>query len=132
MFQEIGRGKVPENPNAYIYAIARNVLARQRRREIAERAALDEYRRHVTADTGRSASHIFDAEPLKEALTSEAERVLKTAAANLPAKHADLIALRVIEGLSTKQIAQRTNCSENAVRKRIRKVRTILRRLHPE
>ena len=132
MFQELGQGKVSENPNAYIYSIAKNILAKHRRREIAEHAALEEYCRRVTTDNRRSASRALDTGPSEETPTAEAERILRTVAARLPPKDAELVTLRFLEGLSTKQIAQRRSCSENAVRKHIRKLRAILRRFDRE
>jgi RNA polymerase sigma factor (sigma-70 family) len=132
VFQVLGQAKVPEDPKMYIYAIARNILAKHRRRRIAENAALDEYCRRVTTDNGRSASHILDTDLSEKARTAETERILKTAAARLPAKDAELVTLRFLEGLSVKQVAQRMNCSENAVRKHIRKLRPILRRFDRE
>jgi RNA polymerase sigma-70 factor (ECF subfamily) len=132
VFEELGRAKVPKDPNTYIYAIARNILAKHRRREIAERAALDEYCRRVTSDGGRSTPDPFDTGRATEALSVEAERILKTVVAKLPPKDAELLTLRFMEGLSTKEMAKRVNCSEEAVRKRIERLRAVLRRLCPE
>jgi RNA polymerase sigma factor (sigma-70 family) len=132
VFQELGRGKVPEDSNRYICAIARNILARHRRHKIAEHGALDEYCRRVTADNRRSSSHALDTGPSREAPTAEAERILRTVVAKLSPKDAELVTLRFIEQLSIKQVAQRTNCSENAVSKRLQKLRPILRRLYRE
>jgi RNA polymerase sigma-70 factor, ECF subfamily len=128
VFQELGQAKVPEDPRTYIYAIARNILSKHRRHKIAEHAALDEYCRRVTADDGRSVSHTLDARTSQETPTGEAEQIMRTVAARLPPKDAELVTLRFLEGLSAKQVAKRMNCSENAVRKHIRKLRTILRR----
>jgi RNA polymerase sigma factor (sigma-70 family) len=129
VFQELGHANVPEDPHAYIYAVARNMLSQHRRRAIAERTALGEYGRRVTSDDRRSGSHTLDAGLSEEAATGEGEQVLAMVAARLPAKDAELVILRFIRGLSSKQVAQRMNCSENAVRKRIRKLRPLLRRL---
>jgi RNA polymerase sigma-70 factor (ECF subfamily) len=118
VFQVLGQAKVPEDPNTYIYAIARNLLSKHRRR--------------VTTDNGRSISPAHDTGPSEEASTGEAERILKTVAARLPARYAELLTLRFIEGLSTRQVAQRMSCSENAVGKRLRKIRAILRRFDRE
>ncbi len=132
VFQALGQGPVPEDPGTYIHAVARNVLSRHLRRTMTEHAALDEYCRRVIVDNGRSASYVYDTEPSAEASTAAAERILKMAAARLPAKCAQLIGPWLIEGLSVKQIAQQMNCSENAVRKRIRRIRAGLRRFRPK
>jgi len=129
VFRELGQAPVPQNRNAYIYAIARNILARHRRREIAEHAALDEYCRRVTTDRGCSASHALDTEPSEGTSTAEAERILKTITARLPPKDAELMTLRFVEGLSIKEVAQRTNRSEDAVRRRIDRLRAAVRLL---
>lgn len=129
VFRELGKAPVPQNRNAYVYAIARNILAQHRRHEIAEHAALDEYCRRVTTECGCSASHALDTEPSEEAPTAEAERILKTITARLPPKDAELMTLRLVEGLSIKEVAQRTNRSEDAVRRRIDRLRAAVRLL---
>ncbi|MCL5282245.1 MAG: sigma-70 family RNA polymerase sigma factor [Planctomycetes bacterium] len=132
VFRELGQAKVPEDPKTYIYAIARNILARRRRREFAERAALDEYGRRVTSENSHSTPDPFAAGPATEALSVEAEQILRTAIATLPPKDAELFTLRFMEGLSTKEVAHRMNCSEEAVRKRMERIRAVLRRLCAE
>jgi RNA polymerase sigma factor (sigma-70 family) len=132
VFQELGQGNVPEDPKAYIYAIARNILAKHRRHKIVEQAALGEYCRRVTSDDGRSAPDPFDARPTTEAPSVEAERILGTAIAKLPPKDAELVALRFIQGLPVRRVARRMSCSEDAVRKRIERLRAVLRRLYRE
>ena len=129
VFQELGHGKVPEDPNTYIYAIARNVLFKHRRRKIAEHGVLDEYCRRVTTERGCSASHALDTEPSEGTSTAEAERILETITARLPPKDAELMTLRFVEGLSIKEVAQRTNRSEDAVRRRIDRLRAAVRLL---
>ncbi len=130
VFQELGHAKVPEDPNTYIYAIARNILARRRRYRIVERAALDEYCRRVITDRGHSTSRILDRGPVEEDPTTEAERVLRTAIAKLPPKDGELVTLRFIQGFSVRRVAQRMSCSEDVVRKRIERLRPVLRRLY--
>lgn len=132
IFQELGQGKVPEHPNAYLYAIAKNVLARYCRRKMAERAALDEYRRYVTVRDDHPPDPALDASPAEEDATTAAQQILRTVAARLPPKDVALVTLRFIEGLSVRQVAQRMGCSENAVSKRIEKIRALLRRLNRE
>jgi RNA polymerase sigma factor (sigma-70 family) len=120
VFQELGQAKVPEDPKAYIYAIARNIFARRRRREIAEHAALGEYCRRVTSE---------DAGPATEALSVEVGQILQTVLAKLPPKDAELFTLWFMQELSAKEVAQRLDCSEEAVRKRIERLRPVARRL---
>ena len=132
VFRELGQAPVPQNRNAYIYAIARNVLAQHRRHKKREQVALEEYRQRVTTDSGSSASHALDTEPPEGTSTAEAERIFKIITARCPPKDAELVALRFIEGLSIRQVAQRMGCSENAISKRIEKLRAFLREFHQE
>ena len=129
VFQELGHGKVPEDPNTYIYAIARNVLFKHRRRKIAEHGVLDEYCRRVTTENEHRTYHAPDAGPSEEDPTAEVERIIRTVSARLPAKYAELMALRFSKGLSAKELAPLMNCSEDAVQKRIQRLRAVLRQL---
>jgi RNA polymerase sigma factor (sigma-70 family) len=126
VFQELGRAKVPEDPNTYIYAIARNMLAKHRQRKITEHTVLGEYCRRVIADNGPS--HVLDAVS-KEAPITGAEHILRTVIARLPPRDGELVTLRFIQGLSVKRVARRMRCSEDAIRKRIERLRAVLRRL---
>jgi RNA polymerase sigma-70 factor, ECF subfamily len=130
VFQELGQAQVPQNRNAYIYAVARNVLAQHRRRKIREQVGLEEYRRRVTTAAGRLASRPSGAGQSEEALNTEAEQILKTITARLPPKDAELVTLRFLDGLSIRQVAQRTNRSEDGVRRRIDRLRAALRPLY--
>ncbi|MCL5283076.1 MAG: sigma-70 family RNA polymerase sigma factor [Planctomycetes bacterium] len=132
VFQELGRANVPENPNAYIYGIARNILSQQRRREIAERAALGEYSRRLTSDDRCIGADTLDTRLSEGAEIGAAERILNMVAPRLPARDRELTTLRFLEGLPVKQVARRLNCSENAVRKCLRKVKAVMRRLYAE
>ena len=132
IFRELGQSKVPEHPNAYLYAIAKNVLARHRRRQIAERAALDEYRRYVTIRDVHLVEPALDAGRPEEDPTTTAQHILRTVAARLPPRDVAVMALRLIEGLPVRQLAQRMGCSENAVSKRMEKIRALLRGLNRE
>lgn len=132
VFREIGQRTLPKDPNTYIYAVARNILSTYRKRQGTERAALGEYAHMVTTENEHRALEASDIGPSQEDAAAEAERILKNAAARLPAKYAELMTLRFIEGLSVKQTAQRMNCSQDVVRKRVQRLRAMLRRFERE
>ena len=132
VFVELARAKVPEEPLAYLDAIARNVLAHYRRRRATEQAALAGYRRDTELATKgvKWPEAIGDLSPRDS--TESVKGILMAVVRRLAPKDAELVTLRFLEGLSTKQVAQRMSCSEDAVRKRVERLRVVLRRLEPE
>ncbi len=107
----LGRGELVREPRAYVYFVARQVLAQFRLR--ARQSP-------VTYDSGLAGQW----EPLRGELArdgvadglmalSEAEHVM----AALPPLHARVFALRTFEGLSWAQIAERLEISVHTVKK---------------
>jgi DNA-directed RNA polymerase specialized sigma24 family protein len=73
VFQTLAQGDIPRDPRTHLYAIARNLFSRHRRRAIAERAALDEYRRHVATDDMHPDFDAIDPGLLEEGPTLDEE-----------------------------------------------------------
>jgi RNA polymerase sigma factor (sigma-70 family) len=132
VLEELGQGGVPQNAKAYIYTIAKNILARHRRQRTAERTALEEYCRRVTADNRRSASPPLETGLSEETPNFETQQILRAVLARLPPRDVQLLTLRFLEGLSVRQVARRIKCTENAVSKRVGRLRSILRRFDSE
>jgi len=132
VFKELARCRVPSEPKTYVLAIARNVLARYRRRMTREQAALGAYSQHCKADREAVESNALGEGRPEESLADELDRFLKTTAHKLSAGSSELVELRFREGLSVRQIARRMKCSEDAVWKRLQRLRAILRRDHRE
>lgn len=118
VFEELTRGPTPENPRAYVRAVARNILARHLRRKERELRVLRELLQLAAPD------------PLYLEGPSETERqdVLKDMAAALGPQRMDLLKWRYMEELSIKEIAARLGCSEPAVHKRLQRIIQFLRR----
>jgi RNA polymerase sigma factor (sigma-70 family) len=129
VFRELGQGRAPKEPNAYIYAIARNILSWHRRRKMAELAVLDEYCRRVVSENRHSPYHAPGAGSHEGDPAVEVKRIIETVTAKLPAKHVELLTLRFSKGLSARELAPLMKCSEDAVQKRIQRLRVVLRRL---
>ena len=132
VFVELTRAKVPEEPLPYLQAIARNVLAQYRRRRAGEKAALAGYRRHTELATEGAKSSDATRDLAQGDSRESVKGILMAVVRKLPPRDAQLVTLRFIEGLSVREVAQRMNCSPNAVSKRLQKLRPILRRLYRE
>lgn len=110
VFDQLSRGPAPENPRAYIGAIARNLLARHLREKQKELARL---RRLLdTIRKGDFADH-----PGDTSAPSECEDILNDIATSLPAESMELLKMRFFEDLSPREMAARLGCSEQAIHK---------------
>jgi RNA polymerase sigma factor (sigma-70 family) len=132
VFVELARAKVPEEPLPYLQAIARNVLAQYRRRRATEQAALAGYLGYKQIAAEGSQGQEVTGDPPPGDSRESVKGTLMAVVRKLPPKDAELVTLRFLEGLSTKQVAQRMSCSEDGVRKRVERLRVVLRRLEPE
>jgi len=73
-----------------------------------------------------------DPGPSQSAAHAERNRNLREHVARLPGKYRDVLVLRYLEGLSGKECARLLECSETALRTRLKRARRLLRsRLHP-
>ena len=121
------RGEVPGSGRAWLYAIARHLLARHRdagRRET-------EARRKLGIPIKSSS---YDASDWAGGLDGAAsEACIKTALEELPDEQRDAVRLRVIEELGYDEIAARLGCSSGAARTRVsRGLRTLHAQLQGE
>jgi RNA polymerase sigma-70 factor, ECF subfamily len=129
VFRELGQAKVPENAKAYIYAIARNLFAQRRRRELAEQDTLAEYLRHAASVHVEAQWRDATTDPPTEDSREQVERLLGMLADRLSPEDMELVTLRFLEELTTEEVAQRLRCSEEALRKRLERIRAALRPL---
>ncbi len=130
IFIELTRTEIPEKPLPYLQAIARNILAQYRRRKLAEQAALARYLRDKQLPARETKRQEVTEDPPQGDSKEGVERILMTLVRQLSPQDAELVTLRFVEGLSIKEVAQRLGCSPGAVRKRIGRLRTVLRRLY--
>ena len=107
----LGRGELVREPRAYVYFVARQVLAQFRLRASQNPAVYD------SRLVGHSEQHPLEPGPDMVAdrlmALSEAEHVLNA----LPPMHAQVFVLRTFEGLSWVQIAERLSISAHTVKK---------------
>lgn len=129
VFIELARAKVPEEPLPYLRAIARNVLAQHRRRKLREEAALAGYLGYQQFTAEDRKEQQVKEDPPPGDLGEDVTEILTALLRRLSPGDAELVTLRCTEGLSVKDVAGRMHCSENALRKRIRKLRPLVRRL---
>jgi RNA polymerase sigma factor (sigma-70 family) len=127
VFQELGRGRIPDDPHTYVYGIARNVLSKYYRRLSGERAGFVEYCRHAATGNEHSPEGTSSMGALEGHTVEEVERILRDAATRLAPAYRELAILRFSRGLSTKELASLSHCSEDAMRKRIQRLRAMLR-----
>jgi RNA polymerase sigma factor (sigma-70 family) len=105
----------------YSSRIALRVALRARRRH-----KLDLFRRDVLARLGHDDEH--GAPPSAEAEAERRRLVLRNLLEELPEEQADVLALRVMLGLSLEEVAQATGAPLNTVRSRVRLAKEALRR----
>ena len=132
VFVQLARTKIPEKPLPYLQAIARNVLAQYCRRRATEQAALAGYLGYKQIAAEGSQGQEVTGDPPPGDSRESVKGILMAVVRKLAPKDAELVTLRFFEGLSIKQVARRLGCSENAVGKRLQKLRIILRRLYRE
>lgn len=115
------RGLTEEDQAAWLFGIARHVLARYLRRGKAERRALRRLGVEVPSIEPDDVSRVMALAGLKELRGAVAQELDA-----LPATHREAVWLRVIEELSYEAVAQRLAITEPAARARVsRGLRTI-------
>ena len=119
------RKGVPENPGGWLHRVAHNNIIDQFRRSgVAEAHA---------RDTWRPSSHEPGEGHLTGEILDEELRMLFVCCdENLPTRTRLVLALKILCGFSTKEIAFRLLSNEEAVGKRIRRGREQLRKLAPD
>jgi RNA polymerase sigma factor (sigma-70 family) len=104
-----------ENPKAFIYTIARNLVIDSLRRENKQEKMIDEIFQelNIAALDEQSAEH--------DALDSERISLIEDAMAKLPAKQKSFIMASCVEGLSYRTIAKQTGHSLSDISRTIEK-----------
>jgi RNA polymerase sigma factor (sigma-70 family) len=120
LFLRIGREGIPEATNfgAYLYRAAVN-------------GALDLLRKYKVSEPLETASGVQlggpDASPEKAAWNTEVGRILRQAIGELPPRRAEMFALRYLEEMDNRQIAELMKTSESVVAVTLYQTRLRLR-----
>ena len=121
------RGATEEDEAAWLFGIARHVLARYLRRGKAERRALTRLGVEVPSIEPDDLLRVVALAGLEELRGTVAEELRA-----LPADHREAVRLRVVEELSYDDVARRLAISETAARARVsRGLRAMGRALDP-
>ena len=130
LYQAAGGYRMCNAFSTYLYSIGKNLaldLLRHRRRHSL--ISLTSYRQRQGGDGERRDLEIVDARPLPDAALAVRERqvAMQTALASLQQSYLVPLLLRVIEGQSYKEIADRLNQREGTVKSRVSRARALLR-----
>ena len=111
---EAAEAGLPDNPKAFVFAVARNLLIdRARHRQVAAIVAL--------APSGDLPDHIDELCPERHAMGRQDIACLEQAFSDLPPKCREVVELRKIAGLSQRDVAARLGITEGTVEKQIAK-----------
>lgn len=113
--------------STWAYSVARNTCGRMRRRRAGAPERLESLEDEATnAAALRIASPGPD--PAREFERASLRAALDAALAELPAAQREVVVLRDVEGLSTREVAQTLGLAEEAVKSRLHRGRLALRR----
>ena len=127
LYGALRNGMLSDDPGAWLYHVAVN-------------AAIDLWRHtnrhpHIELDDAPEQATGGGSRPDIAAESRETAGIIRTLAAELPEKQAEVFALRDIEGVSVTKISVILGCSENTVRVHLSrarlKLRTILKKRYP-
>jgi len=126
VFIEFWKGNSPQDPKTYIFAIARKLISRYcRNRRKQPRTvwirSVDEIA--TSCDLRKYQNQVEQISP------TELKKLIEDAVAQLPPKACEAIRLRFIEGLSSKEAAQKAGCSVGAFWKRLQRAGKTLRQI---
>jgi RNA polymerase sigma-70 factor (ECF subfamily) len=111
---ESARGRLPEQPQAFLFASARNLLIdRARRAQIVSIETL--------ADLELSDHAVDELTPERHAGGRGELRLLQQALDELPQRCREVVSLRKIDGMSQREVAQHMGIQEATVEKQISK-----------
>jgi RNA polymerase sigma-70 factor (ECF subfamily) len=114
-------------PSTWAYVVARNTCGRMRRRKAGAPARLESLARGAgRADALRVAAP--GADPAREFERGELGEALGRALAALPVSQREVVVLRDVEGLSASEVGKVLGLGEDAVKSRLHRGRTALRR----
>lgn len=105
-----------QNPRAFLFKIARNILIDQRRHDLATgRDARDAFRDVHEED------HLSEITPERVLLGRERLRQLMSLLDQMPGQRRDIILLHRVDGLTAREIAELFGMPENTVQKQIKR-----------
>ena len=127
VFAEPEADDAPDNPEAYLHTMARNILAQHWRKKAKERTSQRGYLGERMGSGGeaeaRSSTPPQDHDP-----RAHYDGGFKDLLAGLTAKHARLLRMRFLDGLSIERIARKLRCSQEAASKKLQQVIKRLRK----
>lgn len=111
---EAAEAGLPDNPKAFVFAVARNLLIdRARHKQVAAIIAL--------APSGDLPDHVDELCPERHAIGRQDVACLEQAFSDLPPKCREVVELRKIAGMSQRDVAARLGVTEGTVEKQIAK-----------
>jgi RNA polymerase sigma factor (sigma-70 family) len=126
VFIEFLRDNSPRDPKNYIFAVARSVVSRYRL-EKANRPRIMQIGRACEIPAARAANQ--HADPLAQLSPRQLRKIIECVTAQLPPKACEAVKLRFVEGLSSKEAAQKAGCSLSAFWKRLQRATKTLRQI---
>jgi RNA polymerase sigma-70 factor (ECF subfamily) len=118
----------PEAFRAWLYRTVRNACLLNRRKRVDEPSHLLSLDAPASADDGAPLdAPSRDRSPEEAAGASERRKLLRRALLRLPGTQREIIVLRDLEGLSTREVAHILRISEDNVKTRLHRARVALR-----
>lgn len=121
-YQHVGTIKDPGAFRTWLFRTVRNACLMKRRRRVQEPVRMEAVEPDSASDV---ASH--DRGPDDLAINAWLGRTLREALAKLPPAYRMVVLLREMEGLSTREVAEVTGLTEDNVKTRLHRARTMLR-----
>jgi RNA polymerase sigma-70 factor (ECF subfamily) len=130
-YQHVKRIDQPDAFRTWLYSTVRNACLMKRRRRAGEPARLESLEQRLDrSDRATAAIDVADpTRPVDEQLIADGmDRRLREALGKLPPAYRMIVAMREMEGLSTREVAAVTGYSEANVKTRLHRARLMLRR----
>ena len=135
VFESFNQLREPERVRPWVFRIAKNVCLNKRRKSIfapasAQEISLDELMPSRDSRGGRIKIEIADWSnlPDDQLLRTELKAELQSAIRNLPEIYRSVILLRDAEGLSTAEVAQILDVTDDVVKTRLHRARLAVRK----
>ncbi len=119
-------GHVPRGARVYIRVAAKNRLRSYWRSKNAHLLAEQKIWGQRDKVPPMSTASDLDSDPFDQLSAAESKRALACAVRGLPGAYAEVLRLRITQGLSLDEIAQKVNCSRDTVKKRLQRARRRL------
>jgi RNA polymerase sigma-70 factor (ECF subfamily) len=132
VFENFSQLREPERVRPWVFRIARNACFMKRRKSVfapTQELSLDDYLPHSEQDGGHRKLEIADwsALPDDQVLRSELRDEIRRAIQELPEIYRAVILLRDIEELSTDDVAQVLDITQETVKTRLHRARLAVR-----